>query len=123
MGHDNTWWWEMANQDKLGIQRCLDCQALRHPPRPMCGECQSTSWDFIHSTGEGTIFSFVVVRHPEVPGYTYPLVVAVIDLAEGTRYVGNVVDVAAEDVKIGMKVLASVELVDDEMMLPVFRPA
>jgi uncharacterized OB-fold protein/acyl dehydratase len=123
LGHDNKWWWDCLAKGELAIQRCSDCQTLRHPPRPMCGECQSTSWDFIHSTGEGTIFSFVVVRHPEVPGYTYPLVVAVIDLAEGTRYVGNVVDVAAEDVKIGMKVLASVELVDDEMMLPVFRPA
>ena len=29
---------------------------------------------------------------------------------------------APEDVKIGMKLVASIELVDDEMKLPVFRP-
>jgi uncharacterized OB-fold protein len=56
-----------------------------------------------------------------VPGYPYPLVVAVVDLEEGTRFVGNVVDVAPGDVEIGQAVQASVELVDDEMKLPVFR--
>ena len=30
MGLDNAWWWQMAEQDKLGIQRCLGCQTLRH---------------------------------------------------------------------------------------------
>jgi hypothetical protein len=50
-------------------------------------------------------------------------VVAVIDLEEGTRYVGNVVDVDPDDVHVGMKVTASIELVDDEMKLPVFRVA
>ncbi|HIF96597.1 MAG TPA: hypothetical protein EYQ54_06155 [Myxococcales bacterium] len=121
LAHDNQWWWECADKGELAIQRCSDCQALRHPPRPMCGECQSSDWDFIFSTGQGTIHSFVVIRYPEVPGYTYPLVVAVVDLAEGTRFVGNVVDVEPGDVKIGMAVQASIELVDDEMKLPIFR--
>ena len=123
LAHDNQWWWECAERGELAIQRCSGCQALRHPPRPMCGECQSSDWDFIFSTGQGTIHSFVVIRHPEVPGYTYPLVVAVVDLAEGTRFVANVVDIEPADVEIGMAVQASVELVDDEMKLPIFRRA
>ena len=89
----------------------------------MCGECQSSEWDFVFSTGQGTVHSYVVIRHPEVPGYTYPLVVAVVDLEEGTRFVGNVVGVDPGDVEIGMAVQATIELVDDEMKLPVFRPA
>jgi uncharacterized OB-fold protein/acyl dehydratase len=123
LGHDNKWWWDCVEKDELAIQRCCGCGVLRHPPRPMCGECQSTEWDYIFSTGEGTIHSYVVIRYPEVPGYTYPLVVAVVDLAEGTRFVGNVVDVDPEDVEIGMAVQASIERVDDEMKLPVFRRA
>jgi uncharacterized OB-fold protein/acyl dehydratase len=121
LGHDNQWWWDCLEKGEFAIQRCADCGVLRHPPRPMCGECQSTSWDYTFSKGRGEIYSFVVIRYPEVPGYTYPLVVAVIDLEEGTRYVGNVVDIAAEDVKIGQKVEASIELVDDSTKLPVFR--
>jgi uncharacterized OB-fold protein len=34
-----------------------------------------------------------------------------------------VVDVEPEEVEIGMEVQASIELVDDEMKLPVFRRA
>jgi len=123
LGHDNAWWWDCVEKDELAIQRCQDCGVLRHPPRPMCGECQSTGWDYVLSSGEGTIHSYVVIRHPEVPGYTYPLVVAVVELAEGTRFVGNVVDVDPDEVEIGMAVQAFIERVDDEMKLPVFRRA
>jgi uncharacterized OB-fold protein/acyl dehydratase len=123
LGHDNAWWWECVEKDELAIQRCRECGVLRHPPRPMCGECQSTGWDHVLSTGEGIIHSYVVIRHPEVPGYTYPLVVAVVDLAEGTRFVGNVVDIDPDEVRIGMAVQAFIERVDDEMKLPVFRRA
>lgn len=123
LGHDNDWWWQRLEQGELVIQRCSACGALRHPPRPMCGECQSTEWESIVSSGRGSIYSFVVIHYPEVPGYTYPLIVAVVDMEEGTRFVSNVVDIDPEDVEIGMAVQASVELVDDEMKLPVFRRA
>ena len=43
-GHDNGWWWEACDGGKLLIQKCNECGVLRHPPRPMCGACQSTSW-------------------------------------------------------------------------------
>ena len=122
LAHDNAWWWDVVETGELPIQRCGQCGVLRPPPRPMCGECQSTDWDFIRSTGEGEVVSFVVIHYPEVPGYTYPLVVAVVELGEGTRFVGNVVDVDPGDVSIGMAVQASIEPVDDELKLPVFRP-
>ncbi|RIL05034.1 MAG: hypothetical protein DCC71_11950, partial [Proteobacteria bacterium] len=39
----------IAGVGVLRIQRCKQCQTLRHPPRPMCGECQSIEWDWIVS--------------------------------------------------------------------------
>ncbi len=94
LGHDNQWWWDGLEKGEFPIQKCSQCETLRHPPRPMCGECQSSDWESVNSTGRGTIESYVVIHYPEVPGYTYPLVVAVVELEEGTRFVGNVVDVA-----------------------------
>lgn len=123
LGHDNQWWWDCVEKGELAIQKCTPCGVLRHPPRPMCGECQSTDWEFVFSTGRGAIHSYVVIHYPEVPGYTYPLVVAVVDMEEGTRFVSNVVDVDPEEVEIGMEVQASIEQVDDELKLPVFRRA
>jgi len=121
--HDNGWWWEAVDRGELLIQKCSECGALRHPPRPMCPSCQSTVWSGIPSNGRGTVYSYVVLRHPPIPGYDYPLPVAVIDLEEGTRIVSNVVGCKPEDIYIGMKVRLSIENVDEELKLPLFRPA
>ena len=122
-GHDNAWWWEAVDQGVVLIQRCKSCQTLRHPPRPMCGECQSLEWDSIESTLEGEVFSFTQLHHPKFPGYPTPLICAVISLAEGTRLISNVVGCEPADVRIGMKVRGKVEQVDEKTMLPQFYPA
>ena len=119
-GHDNAWWWEGIDRGEILIQKCEECGILRHPPRPMCGECRSTKWGFIASAGSGTIYSYVVIHYPEVPGYEYPLVIAVIDLDEGTRIVANIVDCPFEDIHIGMKVEAGIEEIGG-LRIPVFR--
>ena len=72
MGHDNAWWWEQAAKGVLAIQRCTKCQALRHPPRPMCGECRSMDWDVLAASGKGTVASYTVLYHPQFPGFEYP---------------------------------------------------
>ncbi len=119
-GHDNAWWWEAVDQGKLPIQRCKSCKTLRHPPRPMCGECQSTEWDSIESKLEGEILSFTQMHYPKFPGYLYPLICAVIKLSEGTNLVANLVGCEPEAIKIGMKVKGKVEQVDAKTWLPQF---
>jgi uncharacterized OB-fold protein/acyl dehydratase len=121
--HDNGWWWEKIDEGELHIQRCSECGALRHPPRPICGECQSLEWDSIASTGRGEVHSYVIMHHPPIPGYGFPIAVGLIDLEEGTRIVSNVVGCDLDDVHIGMKVELSIENVDDELKLPLFKPA
>ena len=122
-GHDNAWWWEGIERGELLIQRCSACGELRHPPRPMCGKCQSLEWEATVASGCGAVHSYTVLHHPRVPGYDYPLVVALIDLEEGTRLVANVVGCRPEAVRIGMRVTCRIESVDEEMKLPMFRPA
>ncbi len=122
LGHDNTWWWEGIERGELLIQKCSSCGELRHPPGPMCGKCQSIEWGSVPSKGRGSVYTFTVMHYPEVPGYEYPFVAAVIDLDEGTRLVSNVVGCEPGEVHIGMPVELSIELVDDELKLPLFRP-
>jgi uncharacterized OB-fold protein/acyl dehydratase len=120
LGHDNSWWWDGIAAGELRIQRCKDCSTLRHPPRPMCGNCQSIAWDWAVSKGAGTVYSYVVMHHPPIPGYDFPLPVALIDLDEGTRLVANVAGCKPGDVKVGMRVQAKIEDADEEMKLPFF---
>ena len=123
VGHDNQAWWDRINEGVLPIQRCKECGTLRHPPRPMCWKCQSLEWEHVAASGVGTVYSYVVVRRPPFPGYEYPLVVAVVELEEGTRIVSNLIGIDPQDVKIGMPVRVSIEDVDEELKLPLFRPA
>ena len=122
-GHDNSWWWDMANEGKLGIQRCLGCQALRHPPRPMCGDCHSLEWDAVEASGKGSICSFTVLHHPEFPGFDYPLIIILVDLEEGTRVTSQLLDCDPVDVDFGMAVEMVMHEDPDGFKLPMFTPA
>ena len=44
------------------------------------------------------------MHQPQLPGFTYPLPVALIDLEEGVRVVSNLSGIGAEQVRIGMPV-------------------
>ncbi len=121
-GHDNGWWWQGFRDGKLLIQKCSDCGKLRHPCRPMCGACQSTNWDAIEASGRGTVHSYTILHHPQVPGYDFPAPIGLIDLEEGTRLVANIRGCKPDDIHIGMKVECLVEEVsdDDDLKLPFF---
>jgi uncharacterized OB-fold protein/acyl dehydratase len=123
LGHDNRWWWEGCNRGEILIQKCSSCGKLRHPPRPLCSHCQSREWESIVASGKGTIYSYVVMYYPEIPGYHYPLAVGVIELEEGTRLVANIEGIDHDELEIGMAVQGAIEAVDDELNLPIFRPA
>ncbi len=119
---DNGFFFEGARQHKLLIQRCTNCGALRHPPRPSCASCRSFDWDTKTASGRGTIYSFVVNHYPQVPAFDYPLVVALVELEEGTRLVANVSGVTPDAMAIGMPVAVEFEEFDEDLTLPVFRP-
>jgi uncharacterized protein len=123
MGLDNAWWWQMAQEGKLGIQRCLGCHTLRHPPRPMCGDCHSLAWDAVESCGKGSICSYTVLHHPQFPGYDYPLIIVLVDLQEGTRLTSQLVGCAPQDVDFGLPVELHIQRDADGFALPVFKLA
>jgi uncharacterized OB-fold protein len=119
---DNAFFFEGARRGALLIQRCGSCGVLRHPPRPACAVCRSFEWDTVTASGKGTVYSYVVVHHPQVPAFDYPLPIAVVELEEGTRLVADLVGVEPEAVRIGMPVDVEFVAVDDELTLPMFRP-
>lgn len=123
MGEDNGWWWKQAAEGKLAIQRCQSCQTLRHPPRPVCGECHSFEWDHITACGRGTLCSYTVLHHPQFPGFDYPLIIILVDLEEGTRFTSQLINCAPEDVIFGMRLEMIIHEDPDGFRLPMFQPA
>ncbi len=122
LNDDNAFWFAAALEHRLVIQRCTSCGVLRHPTGPMCGQCRSTEWDTVDATGRGRVYSFVVNHHPQIDAFDYPLIVAVIELEEGTRLVANMTGIEPADVEIDMAVELTWIDADPDLTLPAFRP-
>jgi uncharacterized OB-fold protein/acyl dehydratase len=123
IGPDTRFFWDGVDAGELRVQRCAECGELRHPPGPMCPRCHATKRDHVAASGGGTVHSYVVHHHPPVPGLEPPFVVALVELDEGVRMVGNVLGCPPEDVHVGMRVELAFQKMDDELTLPQWRPA
>jgi len=73
------------------------------------------------AAGTGEVYSYVVHHHPPVPGRQVPFVVALVQLTEGVRMVGELLGADPERVRIGMPVRAGFVRVDGELTLPAWR--
>ncbi|MFF5326912.1 bifunctional MaoC family dehydratase N-terminal/OB-fold nucleic acid binding domain-containing protein [Streptomyces rubradiris] len=121
INRDNAGFWQGVAEGRLLIQRCTGCGTPRHPWLPGCNACGGLGWDTVEASGEGTVYSYVVVHHPPVPGFDPPYAVVLVKLAEGVRMVGDVAGVPYDEVRIGMPVRAGFRRVDGELTLPVFQ--
>ncbi|WP_405949178.1 OB-fold domain-containing protein [Streptomyces prunicolor] len=124
VNRDNAGFWEGVERHQLLIQRCTDCGTLRHPWLPGCNACGGLDWDTVEASGDGTVYSYVVMHHPPFPAFDPPYAVGLIELAEGVRIVSNVVGVPYDKVRIGLPVRLEFQRYDDEdgpLVLPVFR--
>jgi uncharacterized OB-fold protein len=120
---DTKFFWDALKEERLLIQRCSGCGALRHPPRPMCPHCNSLAWGTVAAGGRGTVYSFVVPRHPPFPWFEGTYIVALVELEEGVRILSNLCDVAPEEAAIGMPVELFFAHFVGGVALPQFRPA
>jgi len=82
-------------------------------------------------SGKATVAAFTVNRQIWIPGYEPPYVVAIVELDDepDVRLITNIVDVAIDDVRVGMAVevffedwtaLSGEE--DSRVWIPLFRP-
>jgi uncharacterized OB-fold protein/acyl dehydratase len=123
VSQDSEFFWAGTKVGELRIQRCGGCGLLRHPPGPMCPECGATKPTYLVAGGRGEVFSYVVHHHPKVPGREVPFVVALVELEEGVRMLGELVDVPPDGVHIGQEVVVGFQRVDDELTMPYWRRA
>ncbi len=120
---DTEPFWQGCGRSQLLLQRCSSCHSLRHPPSPICGSCLSPDNEWVPASGDGTVYSFVIVRE-SLRGwkFTVPYVVAIIELAEGPHMLSNVTGISPEQVQIGLRVGVFFERVNEEITLPKFKP-
>lgn len=103
---DTKFFWDGVNAHELRIQKRPD-GTLQHPPVPAIWQDKELTTDYVVASGKGTVFSFVVHHAPKVPGRSLPFVIALVELEEGVRMLGELRNVDPSKVEIGMPVRAT----------------
>jgi uncharacterized OB-fold protein/acyl dehydratase len=103
---DTKFFWDGVNAHELRIQKRPD-GSLQHPPVPALWQDKQAPIDYVVASGNGTVFSFVVHHAPKVPGRTLPFVIALVELSEGVRMLGELRNVDPSAVEVGMPVRAT----------------
>ncbi|MGA9872284.1 MAG: MaoC family dehydratase N-terminal domain-containing protein [Rhodococcus sp. (in: high G+C Gram-positive bacteria)] len=117
---ETEFFWEGTRVGELRIQRVAD-GSLRHPPIPAIWQDRDKPIDYVVASGRGTVFSYVVHHAPRVPGRTLPFVVALVELEEGVRMLGELRGIEPENVTVGLPVEAAFLRVDDTLTLPAWK--
>lgn len=118
---DTAPFWEGLKEGKLMLCRCDDTGKWIHPPLERSRFTGGTV-HFEQVSGEGTIFSYIVVRQPLVPGRIPPYVIGIVELAEqpGLR-INAIIAADPAEVRIGQPVrMRVVDLGDTGFRVPEF---
>lgn len=117
--------WEAARDHRLTAQYCRSCQHAQFYPRPFCVKCGSEQVEWKTLCGKGRIYTYTVnYRAPNAFMKTrLPYAVAIIDLDEGVRMMGNIVHADLADIQIGMPVRVVFETLSEDLKLPQFELA
>jgi uncharacterized protein len=116
--------WDGTKAGELRLQRCDSCSKVYFPPRPFCPSCAAREVSVFAASGKGRLYSYVI-HHRQVPGFTPPYAIAVVELNEGPRMMTNIVDCpqTPEALVLDMPVEIAFEKLDDDITLPLFRPS
>lgn len=119
----STEYFGAADRGELLYQECTSCGNRQLYPRLACTNCGAEPvWRT--ASGRGVVHTFTVVRQSGPPFNQFlPYVLAVVELEEGPRMMGNVTDCDPADVSIGLPVVAYGVRVEEGLAVPFFRPA
>jgi len=125
---DTQQFWDATKERKLTYPTCDDCGKVVFFPRRSCPFCGGMAMTWHESKGNGTVYTYSVVRQNRHPAFKDlgAYVVAYVDLDEGFRLTTNIVGIKdpLKDVKVGQRVkLQWLDQEGEDLKLPVFAPA
>jgi uncharacterized protein len=116
--------WEATRRGELVLPWCRVCERPFWYPRATCPRCLGDVLEWRPAVGDGVVYA-ASVQHLPGPGRDAadgPYVVVLIDLVDGVRVTGNVLECAPETVRVGMRVRAMWEPLSDGRQLLQFAP-
>jgi uncharacterized OB-fold protein len=98
--------WDATRRGELVLPWCRACERPFWYPRAVCPKCLGDAIEWRPASGAGVVYA-ASVQHLPGPGRDAadgPYVVVLVELAEGVRVMGNVLECAPDEVRVGMRV-------------------
>jgi uncharacterized OB-fold protein len=109
--------WDAAAAGKLMVGKCDACDAVHYYPRAFCPVCFSDKIGLQQVSGNGTIYTYSVMRRAPIP-----YAIAYVTLAEGPTMMTNIVDCDLDKIRIGQAVKLVFKPSDGGPPVPMFTP-
>ncbi len=121
---DTAPFWEGVAKGEYRLQRCRDTGRFQYPPRPVSLYTGRRNLEWVTASGRGRLYAWTLTRSAW-PGHEarVPYLCALVDLDEGVRVLGNLVDVPVESLQAGMAMTLVYESLVPGQQYPAFTPA
>lgn len=117
---DTAPYFKAAAEGRLEVPQCADCGAFFWTPQKMCPSCLSDNVAWKTLSGDGTVFTYIVVGRPVHPWFAsqVPYALALVEFpdAPGIRILADVLG-DPEQVSFGAAVRATFERIDEDFGL------
>lgn len=98
--------YKFIRERKLMATKCVKCETLFLPPRPICNKCLSTNFNWVKLEGRGELISYTLIHvSSEHFQSETPYTIGIVKLNEGLNLPGIIRNVNQKMIKIGMKLV------------------
>ncbi len=115
---ESKMFWDAAREGRFLVPFCRACGKAHWYPRAICPFCASHKIEWRAASGNGTIYTYSVMRRAKDP-----YAIAHVTLAEGPTMLTNIVDCDFDKLKIGQPVTVVFRETDNGPPAPMFKPA
>lgn len=116
--------WDSAKQGKLALQYDPVAKVYQFWPRSISVKTGKRNLEWRTVSGRGKVYSYTIT-YVATAGFEdkVPYAIGLIELDEGVRIIGNMINVKPEEMKVGMPVKVAFERLSDDINYFCFEPA
>ncbi len=101
----SRYWREIPQRYRLEANKCKKCGLVFFPPRLICSQCQNREFEETKLAEKGKVLTFTIIRVPPQQFVDQaPYAVGIVELDDGVKLTGQIVDCDFEDLNIGKRV-------------------
>lgn len=105
MSTPSRYWREIPQRYRFEANKCQGCGKISFPPRLVCDACSSQEFECVKLAETGKVLTYTIIRVPPRQfADQAPYAVGIVELDDGVKIAGQIVDCDFEEIKIGLNV-------------------